>query len=178
MRNPGNIREWGVGSVVVGSALGAPQIFAPSRSETLQTKGFGASGLKIGVPQKRRFDDRGSKAPSLITVLGLVLPGCTCFATFWPRFAHCVFIGPRLAHCACFWAWFRAFCLFWILVLRAPLPLTAFKDAPNPKFVQNLSQRLFLRVPVRRTGICPKIVKICPKITVFQILTIWGSGRL
>ena len=56
-------REWGVGSVVVGSAFGAPQIFAPNRSETLQNKGFGASRLKIGAPQKRRFNDHGSNAP-------------------------------------------------------------------------------------------------------------------
>ena len=33
--------------------------------------------------------------------------------------------------------------------LRNLFPLTAFKNAPNPKFVQNLSQRLFLGVPVR-----------------------------
>ena len=56
-------RRWGVGSVVVGSAFGAPQIFAPNRSETLQNQGFGASGLKIGAPQKRRFNDHGSNAP-------------------------------------------------------------------------------------------------------------------
>ena len=30
------------------------------------------------------------------------------------------------------------------LALRALFPLTTFKNAPNPKFVQNLSQRLFL----------------------------------
>ena len=35
-------REWGVGSVVVGSAFGAPQMFALNRSETLQNKGLGA----------------------------------------------------------------------------------------------------------------------------------------
>ena len=56
-------REWGVGSVVVGSAYGAPQMFAPNRFETLQNKGFGASGLEIGAPQKRRFNDHGSNAP-------------------------------------------------------------------------------------------------------------------
>ena len=58
-------REWGVGSVVVGSAFGAPQIFAPNRSETLQNKGLGASGLKIGAPQKRRFNDHGANRPIL-----------------------------------------------------------------------------------------------------------------
>ena len=36
---------------------------------------------------------------------------------------------------------------------RAPTPYSI-QNAPNPKFVQNLPQRLFLRVPVRRTGIC------------------------
>ena len=45
-------REWGVGSVVAGSAFGAPQIFAPNRSETLQNVGLGASGLKnTGSPK-------------------------------------------------------------------------------------------------------------------------------
>ena len=33
--------KMGIGSVVVGSAFGAPQIFAPNRSETLQNKGLG-----------------------------------------------------------------------------------------------------------------------------------------
>ena len=56
-------REWGIGSVVVGSAFGAPQMFAPNRSETLQNEGFRASELKIGAPQKRRFNDHGSNAP-------------------------------------------------------------------------------------------------------------------
>ena len=37
---------------------GAPQIVPPNHSETLQDKGFGASELKIGAPQKRRFNDR------------------------------------------------------------------------------------------------------------------------
>ena len=46
--------------MVVGFAFGAPQIFAPIRSETLQNKCFGASGLKIGAPQKR--NDHGSNA--------------------------------------------------------------------------------------------------------------------
>ena len=45
-------REWGVGSVVVGSAFGAPQVLAPNRRE-----------LKIGAPQKRRSNDHGSNAP-------------------------------------------------------------------------------------------------------------------
>ena len=43
--------------------FGAPQIFAPNHSETSQNKGFGASGLKIGAPQKRRFNDHASNAP-------------------------------------------------------------------------------------------------------------------
>ena len=33
--------------------------------------------------------------------------------------------------------------------LRTLFPLTAFKDAANPKFVQNLSRRLFFGVPIR-----------------------------
>ena len=40
-----------------------------------------------------------------------------------------------------------------------PLPLTAFKNAPNPKFVQNLSRRLFFGVPIRGTQICQKVVE-------------------
>ena len=36
---------------------------------------------------------------------------------------------------------------------RNLIPLTAFKNAPDPKFVQNLSQRLCLGVPVRRSNI-------------------------
>ena len=41
-------QEWGVGSVVVGSAFGAPQIFAPNRSETLQNGcGFFAYSWKL-----------------------------------------------------------------------------------------------------------------------------------
>ena len=39
-------REWGVGSVFVGSAFGAPQISAPNRSETLRNKGFGGLSTK------------------------------------------------------------------------------------------------------------------------------------
>ena len=58
-------RKW---AVVVGSAFGAPQIFAPNRSETLQKNGFGASGLNIGAPQKRRFNDHGSNAPFFLAL--------------------------------------------------------------------------------------------------------------
>ena len=54
----------------------------------------------------------------------------------------------------------------WKAWLENPLTLTAFKNAPNPKFLQNLSRRLFLSVPVRGTKIRQKFVKICPKITV------------
>ena len=39
------------------------QISTPNRSGTLPNKGFGASGLKIGVLQKRRFNDHRSNAP-------------------------------------------------------------------------------------------------------------------
>ena len=44
--------------------------------------------------------------------------------------------------------------------LRTLFPLTAFKNAPNPKFVQNLSQRLLLGVPIRGTEIAQKFVEI------------------
>ena len=43
--------------------------------------------------------------------------------------------------------------------LANPFPLTAFKNAPNPKFVQNLSRRLFFGVPIRGTQICQKFVE-------------------
>ena len=43
--------------------------------------------------------------------------------------------------------------------LRALFPLTAFKNARNPKFVRNLSQRLFLGVPVRGTEIWKNLSK-------------------
>ena len=58
-------REWGVGSVVIGSAFGAPQIFAPNRSETLQSKGFVASGLKIRAPQKAQIQQPQIQRPIL-----------------------------------------------------------------------------------------------------------------
>ena len=72
------------------------------------------------------------------------------------------------------------FTIFVLLDLRTLFPLTAFKNAPNPKFVKNLSRRLFFGVPIRKTQICQKFVetlKICPEIIVFQIfdkfLTNW-----
>ena len=43
--------------------------------------------------------------------------------------------------------------------LRTLRPLTAFKNAPNPKFVKNLSRRLFFGVPLRATEICQKFVE-------------------
>ena len=43
--------------------------------------------------------------------------------------------------------------------LRTLFPLTAFKNAPNPKFVQNLSRRLFFGVPIRGTQICQKFAE-------------------
>ena len=45
------------------------------------------------------------------------------------------------------------------LLLRTLFPLTAFKNAPSPKFVQNLSWRLFFGVPIRGTQICQKFVE-------------------
>ena len=44
------------------------------------------------------------------------------------------------------------------LHLEALFPLTAFKNAPNPKLVSNLSQQLFLRFPVRGDW---NLAKIC-----------------
>ena len=55
--------------------------------------------------------------------------------------------------------------------LATSFPLQHSRMSPNPKFVQNLSQRLFLRVPVKATEICQTFVKIYPKLTVFQIST-------
>ena len=43
------------------------------------------------------------------------------------------------------------------LTFLTRFPLAAFKNAPNPKFVQNLSRRLFLGVPIRETGICQNL---------------------
>ena len=62
---------------------------------------------------------------------------------------------------------------FWVpgVDLRTPFPLTAFKNARNPKFVQNLSQRLFWGVPVRGTEIWKKFVKIWKTVIFGQILT-------
>ena len=45
------------------------------------------------------------------------------------------------------------------LNLRTLFPLTAFKNAPNPKFVQNLSRRLLFGVPIRGTQFCQKFVE-------------------
>ena len=50
--------------------------------------------------------------------------------------------------------------LYLYLDLRTLRPLTAFKNTQNPKFVQNLSWGLFLRVLVRGTEICQKFEKI------------------
>ena len=48
---------------MVGSALGTPKIAALNRPKLLQNRGCGASGLKVGVPQKRRSNDDGSNPP-------------------------------------------------------------------------------------------------------------------
>ena len=48
--------------------------------------------------------------------------------------------------------------------LRTLFPLTAFKNARNPKFVQNLSQRLVWGVPVRGTEIWKNLSKIVRKL--------------
>ena len=57
------------------------------------------------------------------------------------------------------------------LDLRTLFPLTAFKNARNPKFVQNLSQRLFWGVPVRGTEIWKNLSKIVRKLPFFKFLT-------
>ena len=49
-----------------------------------------------------------------------------------------------------------------------PPPLTAFKNARNPKFVRNLSQRLFLGVPVRGTEIWKNLSKFVQKLPFFK----------
>ena len=57
------------------------------------------------------------------------------------------------------------------LELRTLFPLTAFKNARNPKFVQNLSQRLFWGVPVRGTEIWKNLSKIWKTVIFGQFLT-------
>ena len=54
------------------------------------------------------------------------------------------------------------------LWLRALFPLTAFKNARNLKFVQNLSQRLFWGVPVRGTEIWKNLSKFVRKLPFFK----------
>ena len=62
--------------------------------------------------------------------------------------------GPTRHLCRLFSACFQD----WAFGLRNPFPLTAFKNAPNPKFVPNLSQRLFFfGVPVRGSKICENL---------------------
>ena len=60
-KHPSEGREWGVGSVVVGSAFGWPQIFVPNGSETLQ-RVLGRWTENWGAP-KRRFNDHGANTP-------------------------------------------------------------------------------------------------------------------
>ena len=45
------------------------------------------------------------------------------------------------------------------LLLRTLRPLTAFKNAPNPKFVKKFPRRLFFGVRIRGTQICQKFVE-------------------
>ena len=47
---------------------------------------------------------------------------------------------------------------FFFLGLRAFLPYSI-QNRPKPKFVQNLSRRLFFGVPIRGTQICQKFVE-------------------
>ena len=58
------------------------------------------------------------------------------------------------------------------VVLRTLFPLTAFKNARDPKFAQNSSQRLFWGVPVRGTEIWKIVSKFVRKLPFFfQFLT-------
>ena len=56
-----------------------------------------------------------------------------------------------------------------VVGLRTLFSLTAFKNAPNPKFVQNLSRRLFFGVPIRGSQICQKFVENLSGNCCFQI---------
>ena len=47
-------------------------------------------------------------------------------------------------------------------------PLTAFKNAPNPKFVQNSSRQLSFGAPISGTQKLAENSKFCPEIVVFQ----------
>ena len=60
-------------------------------------------------------------------------------------------------------------------VLRTLFPLTAFKNARNPKFVRNLSQRLFLGVPVRGTEIWKNLSKFVRKLPFFKFRQIFPN---
>ena len=60
-------------------------------------------------------------------------------------------------------------------VLRTPFPLTALKNARNPKFVRNLSQRLFLGVPVRGTEIWKNLSKFVRKLPFFKFRQIFPN---
>ena len=59
--------------------------------------------------------------------------------------------------------------------LRTLFPLTAFKNARNPKFVRNLSQRLFLGVPVRGTEIWKNLSKFVRKLPFFKFRQIFPN---
>ena len=60
--------------------------------------------------------------------------------------------------------------------LRTPFPLTAFKNAPNRKFVQNLSRGCFWGFQSGGLEFVKILSKFCPKITIFQILQIFRVG--
>ena len=64
---------------------------------------------------------------------------------------------------------------FFALDLRTLFPLTAFKNARNPKFVRNLSQRLFLGVPVRGTEIWKNLSKFVRKLPFFKFWQIFPN---
>ena len=61
----------------------------------------------------------------------------------------------------------------WILeeiwICETFFPLQHSKNAPNPKFVQNLSQQLFWGVLVRGSKICKKLSEFVRRLRFFQI---------
>ena len=73
--------------------------------------------------------------------------GCVCM---------CVGVCVCVWVCVCVCVFFVVLLNIFDLRLRTLFALTGFKNAPNPKFVQNLSQRLSLGVLVRGAGICQK----------------------
>ena len=63
--------------------------------------------------------------------------------------------------------------------LRTLSPVTAFKNGPNPKFVQTFSRRLCLGFPIKRTRICQKFVESgnCRFQLLDKLLTDWNPKK-